>query len=441
MVCPACRDESRLPGRWEGVGRTLGAEAPLTIDFDKRKGALHAFLSIRSEVLWTGYPMQKLQLIGDTILFELPASDGNGRFTGLLRGDTIHGRVEKGGRAVDVLLHRSGPGRAEPYFRNVVRFASRDRTSLSGEILIPKVRAGALPGIIFLHGSGVQSREDLRFYADIFSRNGFASLIMDKRRFGAGGKGHYSFPDLAADARAGIEILRNAPAVDPDMVGLLGISEGAWIAPLVGASDTALAFVIGIVPAGNTYAQNGIYQKSLRIEQGGATPEQVATYRSLAERLNTYVRHLKRGRRPVQGEYEALQKLLDSLRRIEVFRSSDLPRRVPTLSDMNHPRWMMLDFDPITYWRAVKAPVLLVTGEMDRYADPRAVPERILPVMQNRERVTWLSYSGVGHDLMVTPDTARFFFPHPPEGYPDTLVNWARGSLRLAHPSTAPAKR
>lgn len=86
-------------------------------------------------------------------------------------------------------------------------------------------------GVVFLHGSGPESREPSRVFAYLLAQRGVASLVFDKRSVGAslGDTVNVSFAELAADAQGALARLRAAlPANTP--VGYFGPSQGGWVA-------------------------------------------------------------------------------------------------------------------------------------------------------------------------------------------------------------------
>jgi len=50
--------------------------------------------------------------------------------------------------------------------------------------------------------------------------------------------------DLADDALASVEFLRNHDLIDPNMIGVAGLSQGGWIAPLAASKSPDVAFAI-----------------------------------------------------------------------------------------------------------------------------------------------------------------------------------------------------
>ncbi|WP_410666515.1 alpha/beta hydrolase family protein [Amycolatopsis sp. cmx-4-68] len=115
--------------------------------------------------------------------------------------------------------------------------------TLHGTVVAPP-GGSKLPGLVMVHGSGAHSREDYREQAEAFARQGIATLIYDKRTEGYS-QFERSYSTLADDALAAVEALRKRPEVDPARVGVWGLSEGGWVAPLAASkSPEHVAFVV-----------------------------------------------------------------------------------------------------------------------------------------------------------------------------------------------------
>ncbi|WIV62047.1 alpha/beta hydrolase family protein [Amycolatopsis nalaikhensis] len=117
-----------------------------------------------------------------------------------------------------------------------------DGVTLHGTVVAPP-GGTKLPGIVMVHGSGEHSREDYRDQAEAFARQGIATLIYDKRTEGYS-QFSRSYSTLADDALAAVEALRKRPEVDPARVGVWGLSEGGWVAPLAASRSSDVAFVV-----------------------------------------------------------------------------------------------------------------------------------------------------------------------------------------------------
>lgn len=128
-----------------------------------------------------------------------------------------------------------------------VRFTSHGDT-LVGTLVLPQ---GALhAAVVFVHGSGPQVRN--RALAERFAAEGIATLVYDKRGVGQSGgtyEGEQSVSGsnvalLADDALAGLQQLSTLPSLRGKSLGLAGISQAGWIAPLAARRSTAVQFLV-----------------------------------------------------------------------------------------------------------------------------------------------------------------------------------------------------
>jgi dienelactone hydrolase len=134
-----------------------------------------------------------------------------------------------------------------------VSFTGFGGLTLNGTVLAPAKTTGTpRAGVVLVTGSGAGvPREHLLTEATQFARQGIAALIYDKRSAGYT-LFRRSYSELAADALGAIDALRAQPGVDPAKVGVWGLSEGGWVAPLAASRSSEVAFVI--VVGGNAMA-------------------------------------------------------------------------------------------------------------------------------------------------------------------------------------------
>ena len=141
-------------------------------------------------------------------------------------------------------------GGANPAIEDIV-FESRG-VGLAGSLVIPAAAPRA--AVVFVHGSGKQSR-DLGL-AKWFASAGIAALVYDKRGAGKSG-GTYEAEQsvseknidlLADDAAAASKALANHPAMKGIPVGIAGISQAGWIAPLAAERSGARFLVLWSAP-------------------------------------------------------------------------------------------------------------------------------------------------------------------------------------------------
>ena len=115
-----------------------------------------------------------------------------------------------------------------------VRYASAGDVMLSGTVWYPDDLTSQ-PGVVLIGGSGPTERSNGGYFdglRDHLVAAGIAVLGYDKRGVGrsSGSWASATVDDLAADAAAAVGALRGEPMVDENAVGLLGHSEGGWVA-------------------------------------------------------------------------------------------------------------------------------------------------------------------------------------------------------------------
>ncbi|MFI6165686.1 alpha/beta hydrolase family protein [Nocardia sp. NPDC051052] len=159
-----------------------------------------------------------------------------------------------------------------------VSFTGSDGVVLNGTVTVPMSAHTPSAAIVLLGGSDWHVRADLRKHAEMFAQLGLVTLTFDKRTVGYS-KTHRNYGLLADDAAAAVELLRARPEVDPARVGLWGVSEGAWVAPLAASRSDHVGFVITVGGVGMGGArQTAWYQENLIRHQGvsGSMPKTFA---------------------------------------------------------------------------------------------------------------------------------------------------------------------
>lgn len=242
---------------------------------------------------------------------------------------------------------------------------------------------GPHPAVILMHGSGPETRAGYRVPANHFVRQGLAVLNYDKRGAGAsiGGHPRDGYEYLARDALAGLAYLQSRPEIDSTQIGLWGVSEGGWTAPLAASLSDDVAFLIVI-------------------SGGGVTPEEQGYFED-ATRSAGYV--------------------VDAFELIE-----GLP-----------PEWHEADksFNGLPIIEQLDIPMLFVDGENDVLVPGKLNAARISGVLQaaGHEDFTVKVFPDATHGLMAAPSPCSICIPtdnigpilpwHIP-GYWDTVSDW-----------------
>jgi dipeptidyl aminopeptidase/acylaminoacyl peptidase len=140
-----------------------------------------------------------------------------------------------------------------PEFETVT-FQNGDVT-LAGTLDLPAGK-GPFPAIVTTHGSPPLTRNDwyTLMVSNFFVQHGYAVLRYDKRGAGestgeypeVGTENSEALNNLADDALAGVQFLKDHELIDPNMIGVEGFSQGGWIAPLAASKSSDVAFAISV---------------------------------------------------------------------------------------------------------------------------------------------------------------------------------------------------
>jgi pimeloyl-ACP methyl ester carboxylesterase len=127
---------------------------------------------------------------------------------------------------------------------------------LAGTLVLPDAGRPPFPAVVLVHGSGrITAQEQLNFMAPRFGALGVAVLAYDKRGVGRStgeyvdvgvGNSVQMFDLLASDALAAVAMLKGRREIDAARIGLAGVSQGGWIAPLAASRSPDVTFVITV---------------------------------------------------------------------------------------------------------------------------------------------------------------------------------------------------
>ncbi|MGH7467781.1 MAG: alpha/beta hydrolase family protein [Longimicrobiales bacterium] len=147
---------------------------------------------------------------------------------------------------------------AEPQDPNLI-FVRNGAVRLAGTLDLPTT-PGPYPVMVFVPGSGRTTREADRPAVDIALPQGIAVFRYDKRGLGQStgtfeevstANSERVLADRASDVRAIVDYLATHPRIRANQIFLWGTSQGAWVAPLVAAQTTRVAFIICVSGGGS----------------------------------------------------------------------------------------------------------------------------------------------------------------------------------------------
>lgn len=226
-----------------------------------------------------------------------------------------------------------GPDLSDLAFSEVLFKNTYENLNLAGMLFLPNGN-GPFPTVVIIHGSGTSQRDSV-WYLSVtqhLQQNGIAVLLPDKRG-SEKSEGKWlgsSFEELATDTVSAIDFVKKQNMFESSTIGLVGMSQGGWIAPIVATQTDDVAFVVSMSGAAVTTEDQLLHEEIYNIAP--------FTYGFLARLIA-----------PISSGI---------LMKKEFF--------LPTAG-----------FDPITYWKDVDVPVFFALGENDENVPVNASIERL----------------------------------------------------------------
>ncbi|MFJ3933880.1 alpha/beta hydrolase family protein [Streptomyces sp. NPDC090029] len=160
---------------------------------------------------------------------------------------------------------------------------------LAGTIFLPDSE-GPYPAVVIVHGSGAVDRYGaegtLRPVIHHFAASGYAVLAYDKPGVGNsdGDWLRQTFSDRASETLTAVRILADRPDIDANRVGLWGISQGGWTAPMTAVlAPGEIGFAILVSASAITPCQQYLHQLDVELNRDGFTATQIAQAKNLTK--------------------------------------------------------------------------------------------------------------------------------------------------------------
>jgi dienelactone hydrolase len=246
-----------------------------------------------------------------------------------------------------------GPDLSELEYSGIFFENKHEGFQLTGMLFLPE-GDGPFPTAIIIHGSGTSRRNNVWYLsvAKHLQDNGIAVLLPDKRG-SEKSEGEWvgaSFEELGTDTLSAIEFIKDQQMFEVSTIGLIGMSQGGWIAPVVATQSDDVSFVVSMVGAAVT------------------TDEQL-----LHEEINNIAPYT----------YRFIAKLI-------------APVTTNNLKQLDHVSAFM-GFDPIPYWKDVHVPVFFAFGGNDENVPVEASIERLRE--NNLNHFELKTYADGGHAI------------------------------------------
>ncbi|HEX8171578.1 MAG TPA: alpha/beta hydrolase [Thermoanaerobaculia bacterium] len=302
---------------------------------------------------------------------------------------------------------------------------------LSGTLYLPE-RSTPAPAVVFLHGSGPQTRAGAAPIAQRFAEAGIAALVFDKRGCGAssGSWQAASLADLASDAVAAVRLLAARADLDRTKIGLWSISQSGWYAPIAANQEPAVSFVIVATGGGASPREVEWAGYERALSHRGIAGRDLDAARAL---VREYLEYLRTG----EGRDELIRHI-DNVKESAWYPALSLGRVLPSAE--TRPQWeWVAAYEPARDIETLAVPVLLLFGGKDPFT-PASSLERWTTALARSSAATSTirTFPEAGHGLIVGEH--RSDVSAPPVyavGYIETMIAWVNHVA--AAPHAAPA--
>lgn len=158
--------------------------------------------------------------------------------------------------------------------QEAVRVPVGEELVLTGTLHLPAGRTAA-PAVVLYPGS--QGSRHLPGLAAHLAASGIAALDLNKRGIdGSGGTWRdETIERQAGDALAALRFLRARPEVDARRVGIVGHSQGGWVAQLAAARSPEVAYIVLLAGPAQTVLEQMLADERHHLAGWGVPPQEV----------------------------------------------------------------------------------------------------------------------------------------------------------------------
>lgn len=276
---------------------------------------------------------------------------------------------------------------------------NNEAISLSGTLYLPEGE-GPFPAVVFVHGSGEETRKNSTYSAKWMTSLGYAALVYDKRGTGESDGNekdwsYFSFDDLAGDVVAAIQLLERHENIDPNKIGLHASSQGGWVAALAASKTESINFMIIKSPSVSTVSEDRIFERSARLKREGFSDSDIEE----AVQMQRVEGKTTEGNDTPDTFTDLFEQNKNKAWFARVY-----PGTSPfTQSLVTYRTWYstIMNFDPVTHLNKLDIPVIWLFGdsELDQLGP---VDQSIATLNQLKEKgkaYKVIQYSGESHNI------------------------------------------
>ena len=314
------------------------------------------------------------------------------------------------------------------------RFSS-EGAELAGQLMLPKTLSEQTPLVIYAHGSESygwigQAQEPMQSLG-----RGVAVFIYDKRGTGSS-EGNYNqnFPLLAKDLVKATQHAKRLYRLKTGFVprvGLIGLSQGGWVAPLA-SLELELDFLVVGYGLAIDIAEEDAEQIQLNLRRAGYDQQVLRIAKSITDVTTQIVKtNYQSGLdelATIQGKYQQMpwySQIKGSYTGVLLNMSVDTLRKegVPFFNSLQ----IDWSHNPVDVLNAVKVPQLWALAKMDTQAPIAETLKRLRALQTQKGNVDIVLFDHADHGMkhVHSGDTVS--------GYYDLMADYAKNSMKQAY--------
>jgi len=293
---------------------------------------------------------------------------------------------------------------------------SDNNIKLAGTLTVPKDVENP-PVAVLITGSGPQDRNEelgpfnhrpFLVLSDHLTKKGVAVLRFDDRGV-AESEGDHSVAtsaDFATDVAAAVDYLKTRKDIDTDKIGLIGHSEGGFIAPMLASSRDDIAFIVMLAGTGVSGTEILVTQGRRAAELSGASQEQLDFNEKISKEIFKIINNELDTEKLTLKLTEYLNDVVINSPKelVEEYTDEVVQSQITTLSS----NWFQyfIRTDPQQFLSKTTCPVLAINGEKDFQVLPElnlSAIEKALKAAGNKD-YTIKELAGMNH-LFQTAET------------------------------------
>jgi|GEM_PF-211132 len=268
-----------VEGDWTGILDAQGTKLSINFHITKSEDKYNSSMDVPTQgandiqTTSTTFENNELTITVENMQMEYKGTFNNGTISGTYtqRGNTFPLDFTRIPKNDTDNTRPQDPKEPYPYTSEDIKFVNGTANNivLAGTLTLPK-NIEKPPVVILISGDGGQDRDATLFghrpflvLSDFLTRNGIAVLRVDDRgiKESEGTQRGITLEDVASDVEAALSFLQSRTDLNRNKIGLLGHSDGGFVAQIVASRNDVIDFAILLGSPGVTFEGSKVHPK------------------------------------------------------------------------------------------------------------------------------------------------------------------------------------